>query len=198
MGDGWEPPAADPREETPNISPLAGATPATVDAVWEALAGVPDPEVPVISVVELGIVRGVQVGDDGAVTVTITPTYSGCPAMREIERDVRSALGRRGWKDARVETVYAPAWTTEWMSDAAREKLRAYGIAPPRAGGGTALVTLRRAPRAGGVTAEPVPVPCPRCGSEHTRLQSAFGSTACKALHACAACGEPFEEFKPI
>ena len=168
--------------------------------MWAALEGVPDPEVPVISVVELGIVRGVRVEPDGAVAVTITPTYSGCPAMREIERDVRAALEGRGWGPISIETVYAPAWTTEWMSDAAREKLRAYGIAPPRAGGGTALVTLRRAPRAGRTfaAAEAAPVPCPRCGSADTRLQSAFGSTACKALHACRACGEPFEEFKPI
>ncbi len=196
LGDGWDPPAA----EAASTEAAGGGEPATVDAVWAALEGVPDPEVPVISVVELGIVRGARVDAEGAVTVTITPTYSGCPAMREIERDVRAALVGRGWADVTIETVYAPAWTTEWMTDAAREKLRAYGIAPPRAGGAGALVTLRRAPRPGQTRPEAVPasVPCPRCGSSDTRLQSAFGSTACKALHTCAACGEPFEEFKPI
>ncbi|HEY0779444.1 MAG TPA: 1,2-phenylacetyl-CoA epoxidase subunit PaaD [Gemmatirosa sp.] len=196
LGDGWDaPPAADAVAPRPSRAPAAAPTEA---AVWVALAEVPDPEVPAISVVDLGIVRGVAVAEDGAVTVTITPTYSGCPAMREIERDVRAALVQRGWADVRIDTVYAPAWTTEWMSDAAREKLRAYGIAPPRVGG-AALVTLRRAPRAEQtMPVEPVPVPCPRCGSTDTRLQSAFGSTACKAMHACVACGEPFEEFKPI
>ena len=184
----------EPADPTPSAAP-------TAEAVWAALAAVPDPEVPVISVVELGIVRAVDVGAGGAVTVTITPTYSGCPAMREIERDVRAALVDRGWSDVRIDTAYAPAWTTEWMSDAAREKLRAYGIAPPRAGG-AALVALRRAPRPGEpmprVRDDPASVPCPRCGSNDTRLQSAFGSTACKAMHSCIACGEPFEEFKPI
>lgn len=195
LGDGWDPPPAARAAElgVPGIAAVA-----TPGAVWSVLDGVPDPEVPAISVVELGIVRDVRVDERGAVTVVITPTYSGCPAMREIERDVRAALLDRGWPDVRIETVYAPAWTTAWMSDAAREKLRAYGIAPPRAGG-TTLVTLRRAPRSGQLAAEdPAPVPCPRCGSDHTRLQSAFGSTACKAMHTCVACGEPFEEFKPI
>ena len=199
LGDGWDPAPAAAPAGGPVARPVV-VEPATEAAVWAALEGVPDPEVPVISVVELGIVRGVRVGADGAVLVTITPTYSGCPAMREIERDVRAALEGRGWADVRIETVYAPAWTTEWMSDAAREKLRAYGIAPPRAGGGTALVTLRRAPRPGQArpAVEAATVPCPRCGSADTRLQSAFGSTACKAMHTCLGCGEPFEEFKPI
>ncbi len=200
LGDGWDVPSPSP-DAVAGVPPGVGghdpvARP-TEDAVWAALGGVPDPEVPVISVVELGIVRGVAVAADDAVTVTITPTYSGCPAMREIERDVRAALVQRGWRDVRIETVYAPAWTTEWMSDAAREKLRAYGIAPPRAGGAS-LVTLRRATRGAHPAAELSAVPCPRCGSADTRLQSAFGSTACKAMHTCVACGEPFEEFKPI
>ncbi len=205
LGDGWNVPTSDSATSSDSAtfsgrreqSPL----PPTVDAVWAALDGVPDPEVPVISVVELGIVRAVEVSPDGAVRVTITPTYSGCPAMREIERDVRAALEQRGWRDVEIATVYAPAWTTDWMSDAAREKLRAYGIAPPQAGGGAMLVTLRRAPRPHEPPTDPLGasnVACPRCGSRDTRLQSAFGSTACKALHQCAACGEPFEEFKPI
>jgi ring-1,2-phenylacetyl-CoA epoxidase subunit PaaD len=185
LGDGWEP-------ETLDAPAPVDAQPLTREAVFAALDTVPDPEVPVISVVELGIVREVEI-DGGAVTVVITPTYSGCPAMHEIERDVLAALRARGWEDARIRTVFAPAWTTEWMSDATREKLRAYGIAPPRAGGAEpALVPLRRrgAPRDA--------VPCPFCGSPDTRLQSVFGSTACKALHVCDACRQPFEEFKPI
>ncbi|MDF1502037.1 1,2-phenylacetyl-CoA epoxidase subunit PaaD [Roseisolibacter sp. H3M3-2] len=188
LGDGWE------LEPAPDASPAAPIEPQPLTAanVWAALETVPDPEVPVISVVELGIVRDVEIDGD-ALTVVITPTYSGCPAMREIERDVLAALHARGWADARLRTVFAPAWTTEWMSDAARAKLRAYGIAPPRAGGASAgLVTLRRR------GAAPEPVPCPFCGSHATRLQSAFGSTACKALHTCDDCRQPFEEFKPI
>lgn len=190
LGDGWEPETLG--AERADDAPVASEPP-TRGAVWAALESVPDPEVPVISVVELGIVRDVELAGD-AVTVVITPTYSGCPAMREIERDVLAALRARGWADARIRTVYAPAWTTDWMSDAAREKLRAYGIAPPRAGatsGGPQLVPLRRRGAAPAV-------PCPFCGSPDTALQSAFGSTACKALHVCRACRQPFEEFKPI
>ena len=187
LGDGWETPAPD------EAAPVVAAGPPTREAVLAALETVPDPEVPVISVVELGIVRDVEVaGRD--VTVVITPTYSGCPAMREIEHDVLAALAARGWP-ARIRTVHAPAWTTDWMSDAAREKLRAYGIAPPRPGAerprDDALVPLRRA------NAAPA-VPCPFCGSARTRLESAFGSTACKALHVCLECRQPFEEFKPL
>ncbi len=190
LGDGWEPESlgAGPADATGDAQPL------TREAVWAALETVPDPEVPVISVVELGIVRDVEI-DGGGVTVVITPTYSGCPAMREIERDVLAALAARGWTDARVRTVFAPAWTTEWMSDATREKLRAYGIAPPRAGsaGPTLVPLLRR-----GAATAAASVPCPFCGSPDTALQSVFGSTACKALHVCNACRQPFEEFKPI
>jgi ring-1,2-phenylacetyl-CoA epoxidase subunit PaaD len=164
--------------------------------VWAALEAVPDPEVPVISVVELGVVRDVAVGADGRVLVTITPTYSGCPAMREIERDVLAALAARGWA-AEVRTTYTPAWTTDWMTDTAREKLRAYGIAPPGAAA-PALVSIAPRARAGAAAPVPAAVPCPRCDSADTRLQSAFGATACKALYACRACGEPFEAFKAV
>jgi ring-1,2-phenylacetyl-CoA epoxidase subunit PaaD len=190
LGDGWEPEAFG-RDAEPAAAVVA--EPLTREAVWAALETVPDPEVPVISVVELGIVRDVEL-DGGALTVVITPTYSGCPAMREIERDVRAALAARGWIDARIRTAFSPAWTTDWMTDAAREKLRAYGIAPPRAGAGGdgQLVPLLRR----GATA--APVPCPFCGSPDTALRSSFGSTACKALHYCLACRQPFEEFKPI
>ncbi|MEY4007548.1 MAG: hypothetical protein RLZZ467_575 [Gemmatimonadota bacterium] len=159
------------------------------DAAWRALEGVPDPEVPVISVVELGIVRGLEVTEAGAVTVTITPTYSGCPAMFEIENDVRAALEAAGASSVEVRTVLSPAWTTDWIPESAREKLRTYGIAPPGKADSGALVTLTRA--------RP-PVPCPWCGSSATELRSEFGSTACKAIHVCTSCRQPFDEFKAI
>jgi ring-1,2-phenylacetyl-CoA epoxidase subunit PaaD len=161
---------------------------ASRDEVFAVLETVKDPEVPVISVVELGIVRDARV-DDGHVTVTITPTYSGCPAMREIEDDVRQALLAAGAREVTVQMVFAPAWTTDWIGPEAREKLRAYGIAPPGRAeqGGLITLTRRRAP-----------VTCPWCGSTDTRLQSEFGSTACKAIHTCNACRQPFDEFKAI
>jgi ring-1,2-phenylacetyl-CoA epoxidase subunit PaaD len=158
----------------------------TRDDVFRVLNTVMDPEVPVISVVELGIVRDVTVtGND--VHVVITPTYSGCPAMREIETDIRTALIQHGADRVTMDTVFAPAWTTDWINDEAREKLRAYGIAPPGKAEPQGLVSLTRA------RAKPA---CPFCGSNNTRLQSEFGSTACKAIHVCAACLQPFDEFK--
>ncbi|MCA0376743.1 MAG: phenylacetate-CoA oxygenase subunit PaaJ [Gemmatimonadetes bacterium] len=160
----------------------------TQDEVWAVLETVPDPEVPVISVVELGVVRDVVVQGDG-VTVTMTPTYSGCPAMREMEEDIRTALAAKGVAQVTVHTVLSPAWTTDWIGPAAREKLRAYGIAPPGKAEAGGLVTLTRA--------RP-PVPCPFCGSSDTRLESEFGSTACKAIRFCRACQQPFEEFKSL
>ncbi|HTR77919.1 MAG TPA: 1,2-phenylacetyl-CoA epoxidase subunit PaaD [Gemmatimonadaceae bacterium] len=160
--------------------------PLTVEGIRAVLDTVKDPEVPVVSVVELGIVRDVMV-DGRRVVVTITPTYSGCPAMREIEQDIRAALHADGVEDVTIETVYAPAWTTDWIGAEAREKLRRHGIAPPGPVERGGLVTLMRARAA---------VVCPRCGSSNTRLQSEFGSTACKAIHVCDACHEPFDEFK--
>lgn len=154
----------------------------------EVLNEVMDPEVPVISVVELGIVRDVAVEGD-AVRVTVTPTYSGCPAMRVIEDDIRSALLSAGARDVEVKTTYSPAWTTDWIGAGAREKLRAFGIAPPGPAPSTDLVTLTR---------RQAPVTCPYCGSSDTRLQSEFGSTACKAIHVCNSCRQPFDEFKAI
>jgi ring-1,2-phenylacetyl-CoA epoxidase subunit PaaD len=147
---------------------------------------VKDPEVPVVSVVELGIVRNVAM-EGTRVAITITPTYSGCPAMREIEQDIRAALAAVGIEDVVLETVHAPAWTTDWIGDEAREKLRRYGIAPPGPveQGGLVMLTRRRAV-----------VVCPHCGSSNTELRSEFGSTACKAIHVCNACREPFDEFK--
>ena len=156
------------------------------ESVLAILESVKDPEIPVVSVVELGIVRNVSV-EGTRVTITITPTYSGCPAMREIEQDIRAALAAEGIDEVNLETVHAPAWTTDWIGVEAREKLRRYGIAPPGAAehGGLVTITKRR----------PAAV-CPQCGSGNTELKSEFGSTACKAIHVCHACGEPFDEFK--
>lgn len=158
------------------------------DEVYGVLNTVMDPEVPVISVVELGIVRDVAIQND-AVTITITPTYSGCPAMREIEADIRTALIAHGVHDVSVKLVLSPAWTTDWIGPEAREKLRAYGIAPPGRAEPQGLITLTRAR---------VAVQCPFCGSNDTRLQSEFGSTACKAIHVCNSCRQPFDEFKAL
>jgi ring-1,2-phenylacetyl-CoA epoxidase subunit PaaD len=160
--------------------------PHTRDEIFAILATVMDPEVPVISVVDLGIVRDATV-IDGTVRVTVTPTYSGCPAMREIEADITSALRAAGAASVAIDVVFAPAWTTDWIGPDAREKLRAYGIAPPGKAEPQGLVTLTRS------RARPA---CPFCGSADTRLQSEFGSTACKAIHVCNGCRQPFDEFK--
>lgn len=160
------------------------------DTYWDAVGEVLDPEVPVLSVIDLGIVRDVR-EEDGTVIVDVTPTYSGCPAMQVIEDDIRAALGRAGAQAVRVNTVLAPAWTSDWISEDARERLRAYGIAPPgrTSAALTELIPLKR---------RTVPAGCPRCGSQRTELKSEFGSTACKAIHLCLNCGEPFDEFKTI
>jgi ring-1,2-phenylacetyl-CoA epoxidase subunit PaaD len=164
---------------------------ATREELLAVLDAVMDPEVPVLSVRELGIVRDVAVDEAGAVTVTVTPTYSGCPAIRVIEQDILAALEQAGISDARVHTTYAPAWTTDWIAPEARAKLKAYGIAPPgRAEGseGGLVQLLRRRANA----------QCPYCDSHDTELRSEFGSTACKSVCWCRACGQPFEEFKAI
>jgi ring-1,2-phenylacetyl-CoA epoxidase subunit PaaD len=162
----------------------------TRDQVLTCLDEVKDPEVPVLSVVELGVVRDAQVADDGGVTVTVTPTYSGCPAMRVIEESIEEALRRRGAPRVTVQTVYSPAWTTDWIPAAAKAKLEAYGIAPPGARvESDELVPLRRAVAT---------LRCPWCKSTRTTLRSAFGSTACKALWWCDECRQPFEHFKAI
>ena len=154
----------------------------------EILDTVMDPEVPVLSVVELGVVREVEVHGD-AVTVTMTPTYSGCPALHVMEEEIRAALSAGGFGEITIRTVYAPAWTTDWMSAPAREKLRAYGIAPPGMVTAEELVPLGRTVRT---------VTCPFCGSANTTTQSEFGPTACKSLHVCHSCRQPFEHFKPF
>lgn len=170
------------------VEGAAAVWPMTRAQAMAILETVKDPEVPVISVVELGIVREVSVHPEG-VQVTITPTYSGCPAMHEIEADVRAALVKAGAPAVTVSMVHAPAWTTDWIGPEAREKLRAYGIAPPSKAAPPGLITLTRAR---------TPVPCPFCGSRETRIQSEFGSTACKAIHVCQSCRQPFDEFKPF
>lgn len=147
---------------------------------------VADPEVPVLTIADLGVLRDVEVTDDHRVVVTITPTYSGCPAMDTIRTDVVDALRRNGFADVEVRTVLSPAWTTDWMTDEGKRRLAEYGIAPPG----------RR--RAGGAVPVALSVRCPHCGSLDTRELSHFGSTACKALWQCRACSEPFDHFKAI
>ncbi|HOY36969.1 MAG TPA: phenylacetate-CoA oxygenase subunit PaaJ [Piscinibacter sp.] len=158
-----------------------------LDHAWATLNGVPDPEVPVLSVVDLGIVRELAVNDD-EVSVTLTPTYSGCPATEVIQESVVKALRDAGARDVTVTTRLDPAWTTDWINPAAAEKLRAYGIAPPHL----------KAAEAQPLRFHPKDIACPRCASTHTQRLSAFGSTACKALYRCLDCLEPFEHFKPI
>jgi len=152
------------------------------------LDDVKDPEVPAVSVVELGIVRD-AVANEAGVEVTITPTYSGCPAMREIESDIRDALAAHGLGPVEIRVVYSPAWTTDWIGPAARAKLEAYGIAPPGPAPRDELVLLERRTRR---------VRCPFCKSAETERKSEFGSTACKSIWFCRSCRQPFEEFKAI
>lgn len=161
---------------------------------WDVLEAVPDPEIPVVSIRELGILRDVRRADDGLLEVVITPTYSGCPAMSQIAEDVAAALQAAGLPPHRIETALAPAWTTDWITQEARDKLRAYGIAPPVGQCGSA------APRENVVRFVPRPVAapaCPRCGSARTERLAQFASTACKALYRCVDCREPFDYFKP-
>jgi ring-1,2-phenylacetyl-CoA epoxidase subunit PaaD len=163
---------------------------ASADLVLEVLRGIPDPEVPALDIVELGIVRRVEQRADGVVTVEVTPTYSGCPAMGMIEQEIVAQLRANGYDRVELRTVYSPAWTTDWMSDAAKAKLKAYGIAPPdHTSVEQALVPLTSVVRRAA---------CPYCGSSNTERQSEFGSTACKAIHSCRDCHQPFEEFKAI
>ena len=187
---------------SPNRLAPTGAAPAAAhDDVlahaWSVLESVPDPEIPVVSIRELGILRAVERAQDGTLEVVITPTYSGCPAMAHIAEDVAHALEQAGLTPHRIKTVLAPAWTTDWITDEAREKLRAYGIAPP--GGRCASVAgdeqaIRFVPRTASAVGTPA---CPHCGSAHTERLSQFGSTACKALYRCLDCREPFDYFKP-
>jgi ring-1,2-phenylacetyl-CoA epoxidase subunit PaaD len=150
---------------------------------WDVAAAVVDPEIPVLTIADLGVLRSVRV-TDGRVEVAITPTYSGCPAMNMITLEIEMALQRAGINNSNVQTVLSPAWTTDWMSEDGRQKLKQYGIAPPQAGSSRrALFGVEQ-------------VACPQCGSNHTELLSEFGSTSCKALWRCKACREPFDYFK--
>jgi ring-1,2-phenylacetyl-CoA epoxidase subunit PaaD len=152
-----------------------------VDHVRELLERVVDPDLPFLSIRDIAILRDVEVSEDGIVTVTITPTYSGCPAMETIRSDIRTALMEGGFESVEIETVYSPAWTTEWMSDDAKRKLTENRIAPPDS-----------------VLAIVPEVLCPLCSSDDIRTVSEFGSTACKSIMVCTQCGEPFDYFKAI
>lgn len=151
---------------------------------WDVAATVPDPELPVVTIADLGILRDVTEDDRGRVHVQITPTYSGCPAMDAIRDDILLALADAGFGQVDVRLTLAPAWTTDWMTDAGKRKLAAYGIAPPTGRAAAGPVKLALA------------VKCPRCGSLQTREVTRFGSTSCKALYECGACLEPFDHFK--
>ena len=155
--------------------------------VWELLSEIPDPEIPVISIVDLGIVRSVAIKEN-SVIVEITPTYSGCPAYEPIEKEIISKLHEQGYENVEIKKTLSPAWTTDWMNDDAKNKLIEYGIAPPSQTTGEHLKAI--------MEGKSKPVQCPYCNSAATKLTSAFGSTACKAFHYCNSCHQPFEEFK--
>jgi ring-1,2-phenylacetyl-CoA epoxidase subunit PaaD len=177
--------------EVAPATPGRGPAATRLARAWSVLATVLDPEVPVVSVVDLGIVRDViDCGD--ALEVVVTPTYSGCPATEVIESDIVAALDRAGLGPTRMRLQRAPAWTSDWISAAGKEKLRGYGIAPPGPADAARGVALRFVPR---VVAA---LECPRCASSNTERLAAFGSTACKATWRCLDCQEPFEHFKPI
>jgi len=161
----------------------------TRDEVFELLRGIKDPELPVVDIVELGIVRDVSLEGD-AVRVDVTPTYSGCPALRMIEDEIVETLKARDFSEVKVRNVFSPAWTTDWLSSETKQKLKDYGIAPPGAAAtsdGADLITIRRSRET---------VACPYCGSRNTEQKSEFGSTACKAIHFCNSCHQPFDYFK--
>jgi ring-1,2-phenylacetyl-CoA epoxidase subunit PaaD len=219
-------PDAGPAAPTATVAPAkAGrsAVPSHAEQIWAWLGTVPDPEIPVISIVDLGIVREVRVADDSTCDITITPTYSGCPAMQVIADAITAALHAHGIAQVRLHKQLSPAWTTDWMSAAAKAALRDYGIAPPAhqvidiSRLCPAAVDRHLAHAAAEREARPVAdraataraaisrratvaaphIACPLCGSTHTTLVSQFGSTPCKALYQCQTCREPFDYFKP-
>jgi ring-1,2-phenylacetyl-CoA epoxidase subunit PaaD len=175
----------------PASVPVRGAGVSRCAHAWAVLATVLDPEVPVVSVVDLGIVRDVSEAGD-ALVVVVTPTYSGCPATEVIEQSIVAALDGAGLGPTRIRMQRAPAWTSDWISAEGRARLRGYGIVPPGPADAERGAPLRFVPRA------VAPLACPRCESRATERLAAFGATACKALWRCRACGEPFEHFKPI
>lgn len=156
---------------------------ATLERILAVLREVPDPEIPAVSVIDLGIVRSVE-SDDAGFEVVITPTYTGCPATEVINNSIRAALDAAGLAEVAIRTTLSPAWSTDMISEEGRERLRAYGIAPPPEGGAAAALQTNQ------------PAECPRCGSTSTREISRFGSTPCKALWQCSSCQEPFDRFK--
>lgn len=156
-----------------------------MDQVWSILKNVSDPEIPVLTVVDMGVVREVE-EQDGRLVVSITPTYSGCPAMNEIESNIRWALEEAGYNEVEVKTLISPPWTTDWMTEEGKQKLQEYGIAPPEGSSADKSVLFGEAKK----------VMCPRCKSRSTKMISQFGSTACKALYQCDDCKEPFDYFK--
>jgi ring-1,2-phenylacetyl-CoA epoxidase subunit PaaD len=156
----------------------------TKDQIWDWLEEVSDPEIPVLSVVDLGIVRD-AIFENQTWIITITPTYSGCPALQVMETDIKSKLKEKGIEDVQVRTILSPSWTTDWLSDKGKIKLHEYGIAPPENEIDKSVLF-----------AEPTIVPCPKCNSRDTRMISQFGSTACKAQYQCNECKEPFDYFK--
>ena len=162
----------------------------TINKAWSVLDALTDPEIPVVTLRELGILRDIRDSTDG-LEVVITPTYSGCPAMGQIEDDVRIALASAGIV-GKVVTQLSPAWTTDWITDHAKEKLRAYGIAPPHTTTSSEKTVHLMRP-----SSEDERVSCPQCGSNNTTIISQFGSTSCKALYKCLDCREPFDYFKP-
>jgi len=160
----------------------------TKDDIWGFLAEIPDPEIPVITIEELGVLRDVEITSE-KVIITITPTYTGCPAMKLFEDEIISTLKSKGIEKVEIKMVYSPAWTTDWMSKTAKEKLRNYGISPPVKGTEDKGVLF---------SSDKKIVKCPQCNSSNTQLKSQFGSTACKALYQCNDCLEPFDYFKCI
>jgi ring-1,2-phenylacetyl-CoA epoxidase subunit PaaD len=156
--------------------------------IMQLLSEIPDPEIPVITIVELGVVRKIEVISDTELKVLLTPTYSGCPAMKQMEDDVKSKLKQHGFSKIDLQLVYHPVWTTDWLTDAAKQKLQAYGIAPPEES--TSDKSF--------LTGKQKNITCPRCKSKQTQMISQFGSTACKALYQCQLCLEPFDYFKCI
>lgn len=156
------------------------------DEIWSLIKDIPDPEIPVITIEELGVLRDIELDEEG-VRVVITPTYTGCPAMRLFEDEIMKVLNENGIR-ASIKTVYAPAWTTDWITDSAKEKLRKGGIAPPQG----------KSFDKSSLTGADKKIKCPLCGSHNTKMVSQFGSTACKALYQCQDCQEPFDYFKCI
>jgi len=158
----------------------------TIAVLWNLIKEVPDPEIPVLTLSDLGIIREITMSDD-EVFVTITPTYTGCPAMKVFEDDITSKLNESGYHNVSIKTILSPAWSTDWMSEDGKAKLMEYGISPPKGSADKSSLT-----------GEVKNIPCPQCKSTNTNLISQFGSTPCKALYQCADCKEPFDYFKCI